>query len=170
MSRDIFLMKLDLDGDIQWNFQYGDDGNDVGYAVYEDGTNGDLLVAGYTESYGTSTKGFLMCTQSNGNLKWFQTFGSGDNDFLLSLKQTSDDGFVMTGYTEVSETDYDVYVVKTNQSGESDCETTEYPYYDEGLDWEPVNYGSFITQGDDEAGVTLGSPSPDDDNVCTCQQ
>ena len=80
----------------------------------------DIVVAGYTRSFGAGLHDFLLLkTDSLGNLQWVKTYGSSNEDWAYSvyeaydpgstesfgaglkdLLQTSDTGFVLAAYTQ----------------------------------------------------------------------
>jgi hypothetical protein len=56
----------------------------------------------------------------NGDLLWSKTFGGADDDFGLSVVQTSDSGFLIAGYTfSFGAGNYDILLVRLNFSGDT---------------------------------------------------
>jgi len=52
-------------------------------------------LTGYTESFGKGGDGWLIKTDANGNERWRKTFGRDNSDWIFSVEQTSDDGFIL---------------------------------------------------------------------------
>jgi len=53
-----------------------------------------------------------------GDTLWTRTYGGSSSDIGWSVQQTSDGGYIIAGYTEsFGAGGYDVYLVKTNSSG-----------------------------------------------------
>ncbi len=117
-NRDVFLLKLDKFGSFEWFKVYGGDLRDKGESLYLT-SDGGYIIAGFTESFGAGNKDvYLIKTDVNGNLQWSKTFGGIENDFGLSVIETSDSGFVVTGFTlSYGAGNYDVYLLKCDKNG-----------------------------------------------------
>ncbi len=96
---DVWLVKLDTDGNVVWQKAYG-------YSNYERARDviqtpdGGYLIGGYTSSFGNGGKDFwLIKTDSDGNIVGQGTFGGSSDDVLEILKPTSDGGGIAVGYT-----------------------------------------------------------------------
>ena len=124
-SHDAHLIKVDSDGDLEWEAAFGGAETDVGAAVTET-TDGGYVVAGSTRSYGAGDFDvYLVKTNAVGTLVWEKTFGTALRDDALDIEQTSDDGFIITGYRESGGVgEQDVYLVKTDSSGNLIWEST----------------------------------------------
>ncbi len=98
-STDVLLIKTDSLGNAQFMKTYGGSNIDRGYAVLQLKDSG-YAVAGYTNSFGNGGyDGYLIRTDKNGDVLWTKTYGGADWDFIYSIKQTPDSGFVMAGNT-----------------------------------------------------------------------
>jgi len=72
---DIFLIKTDANGNIQWAKTYGGTNDDGAYSVQQT-SDGGYIVAGYTYSFGAGSADlFLIKTNANGNIQWAKTYG-----------------------------------------------------------------------------------------------
>ena len=98
-SGDIFLAKYDALGNLAWNKTWGGTGDDQGYSVQQT-SDGGYIVTGYTVSYGAGSNDMLLVKyDALGNLTWNKTWGGASYDYGKSVQQTSDGGYVVTGYT-----------------------------------------------------------------------
>jgi len=97
---DAWLIKTDSEGDEQWNQTFGGSGYDVGYCVTQT-SDGGYIIAGEARSYADSRgDAWLIKTDSEGDEQWSQTFGGlGYYDVSYSVDQTSDGGYIVTGWT-----------------------------------------------------------------------
>jgi hypothetical protein len=119
-SDDVYLVKTDADGDTLWTRTYGGSANDMGCSVQQT-TDGGYIVAGYSESFGAGESDvWLVKIDANGDTLWTRTCGGRDYDYGWDVQQTSDGGYIVTGYTEsFGAGSDDVYLVKTDANGDS---------------------------------------------------
>ena len=119
---DIWLLKLDTNGNLQWNKTYGGPGTDyVNYVIQT--SDGGYLTSGPTNSFGNG--GFdmmLLKTDSSGNMQWNKTFGTKQDEYSYGVTQTTDGGYIAIGGNSstffVNGTgSVDVFLVKTDASG-----------------------------------------------------
>jgi hypothetical protein len=115
---DIFLIKTDANGNIQWAKTYGGTSNDWASSVQQT-SNGGYIVAGYTYSFGAGGLDiFLIKTDANGNIQWAKTYGGTDWDSAYSVQQTSDGGYIVAGMTwSFGAGWYDAFLIKTDANG-----------------------------------------------------
>jgi hypothetical protein len=75
-------------------------------------------LAGYTQSFGAGWYDiFLIKTDANGNIIWAKTYGGTNGDWASPVRQTSDDGYIVAGYTGSFGANYDIFLIKTDASG-----------------------------------------------------
>ena len=103
-----------------WSKTIGSSGSEGGRSVYET-NDGGFIVCGYTYSFGEGNADlFLIKTDSLGNVEWSNTYGGSGWEYGFSACQTVDGDFIATGYTTSSGAGLDdVYVIKTNASGDT---------------------------------------------------
>ncbi len=124
-NHDIFLLKTDTNGTVIWSKKYGGTGNDIGVNIREK-TNGELVISAFTNSYGNANQLLLINTDNLGNVIWSKTYGGSSNDELdwwgkpMELL-TTNEIIIAGGTLSFGAGNEDVYVVKTNECGESYC-------------------------------------------------
>jgi len=155
---DVYLVKIDADGDLEWNRTYGGPENDDGYSVQQT-NDGGYIVAGHTRSHGAGGEDvYLIKTDSEGNLLYNRTFGGPKGDFGRSVHQTSDGGYIIAGYTQSFGAGYgDVYLVRTDPDGyELWSKTYGGPELDLGSSVRQTVDGGYVIAGDTQSfGVGL---------------
>jgi hypothetical protein len=125
-SYDVFLIKTDGIGNIQWAKTYGGADWDFAYSVQQT-IDGGFIVAGETSSFGAGNDDFfLIKLDENGNIQWAKTYGGKADDKATSVQQTTEGGFILAGITysfgiwsviELSEGFWDILLVKTDTTG-----------------------------------------------------
>ena len=115
---DVWLVKTDSSGNMEWNQTYGGAGEDRAFCVVQTSDRG-YTVAGWTLSFGAGNFDFwLVNTDSMGNTKWNRTYGGTNSDFAYCVIQTSDRGYAITGATRSSGAGwYDFWLIKTDSYG-----------------------------------------------------
>ncbi|MFX0184014.1 MAG: hypothetical protein ACFE95_13105 [Candidatus Hodarchaeota archaeon] len=109
---DMWLVKTDDKGGMQWNQSYGGPGWECAFSVIQTGDEGFAL-AGVTESYATGEADmWLVKTEKDGTAQWNQSYGGVNIAWAEALLQTPDGGFVIAGSTR-SFGVVDIWLVKT---------------------------------------------------------
>lgn len=112
-EEDFWLVKTDDVGEEQWSRTFGGPNNDRASFVQQT-ADGGYVIVGATESYGAGGRDFwIVKTDDRGEEEWNETFGGADNDAALCVRQTSDGGYVIAGWTEsYGAGGWDVWVIK----------------------------------------------------------
>jgi predicted secreted protein len=132
-EEDVWLLKVDGSGDMQWNRTYGGEEADFAFSVIAT-SDGGYAVAGYTGSFGAGGDDFwLIKTDSRGNTEWNQTYGGADDDYAFCLVKASDGGYTIAGYTRSYGAGRDdFWLVKTDPSGNAEWNRTYGGWDDDG--------------------------------------
>ncbi len=117
---DVYLIKTDASGDTLWAKTYGGINDDEGISVQQTSDSGYIVVGG-TESYGAGGWDvYLIKTNANGDTLWTKTYGGIDDDEGISVQQTPEGGYIITGYTRsFGAGGNDVWLIKTDISGDT---------------------------------------------------
>jgi hypothetical protein len=107
-ENDYWLVTIDVDGNILWNKTYGGSGDDRGQDMVQT-NDGGFAMTGYSMSSdgdASNNEGFhdnwLVKTDIQGNLLWEKSYGFSGHDHAYSLIETSDNGFFMAGFLDVT--------------------------------------------------------------------
>jgi PKD repeat protein len=102
---DCWVFKLDADGNLVWAKCRGGSGYDEARSVQQT-SDGGYIVAGYTESTDKEVKGnhgggdcWIFKLDAEGNLLWQKCLGGSFCDLANGIQQTSDGGYIVTGFT-----------------------------------------------------------------------
>ena len=117
---DIYIVKTDSIGNVQWTKTYGGSNWDFAYSV-EQTTDGGYIISGGTYTFGSGNEDmYLIKTNSIGDTLWTKTYGGLNEDEAKSVKQTSDGGYILTGFTKsFGDINGDIYTIKTDANGDS---------------------------------------------------
>ncbi|OQA12056.1 MAG: hypothetical protein BWY67_00543 [Bacteroidetes bacterium ADurb.Bin397] len=131
---DYWIVKTDSLGNILWENTIGGSGNDYLLSIAQT-SDGGYILGGNSNSNISGDKTdnsnggydyWIVKTDNLGNIQWQNTIGGNDDDYLRSLKLTSDGGYILGGYsgsnisndkTENCIGVYDYWIVKTDSMG-----------------------------------------------------
>lgn len=96
---DIWVIKTDDQGNIDWEEVYGGNKKDGGKTI-ENTSDGGYIAAGITRSFGLINPNYYLLKLDNaGNLEWQKTdYGTDRHDHAYRAIETSDYGFAEFGY------------------------------------------------------------------------
>lgn len=159
----VFLIKTDSIGNTLWSKAFDGGYGSFGYSVNQTIDNGYILAGTVYVSVGTLSvinHIYLIKTDSVGNLTWSKKFGGCCNDAAFSVKQTNDNGYIITGstnsFTGNNLTSSNLFLIKTNAIGNIKwCK-----YYGNPLN--SVDYGYSVEQTIDGGYIAAGGASFDD--------
>jgi hypothetical protein len=118
-SYDLWLIKTDANGNMQWNKTYGGAGTEYTYTHAQSvvqTVDGGYALAGETSSFGAGYDDFwLVKTDSVGNIQWNKTYGGESYEMGCSMVQTKDGGYALAGDTlSYGAGSEDFWLVKTD--------------------------------------------------------
>nr|NQU91515.1 hypothetical protein [Bacteroidota bacterium] len=119
-NTDIWLMKIDDDGNMLWDKTFGGPSGDFGIIVRQTVDQGFIIV-GTTESFGNGDRSiWLIKTDDEGNEQWNQVLDETiDNTRQAQyVSLTSDGGYIITGGTGDHTLNHmDAWLIKTDENG-----------------------------------------------------
>ena len=132
-DQDVWIVKLDSDGAIEWQKAYPSQGEENMYAVVQT-SDGGYIAAGDTRSVSSNgaQDAWVIKLDSTGEVEWQKAFGvdeegTGDrtDDSGESVIQTSDGGYMVAGTREsLVFDDLTVWLIKLDSNGEVEWQKT----------------------------------------------
>lgn len=134
-DEDVYVVKTDSNGIMEWEGRYGGDGIDKGYSVRET-SNGNFIICGHSNSTGVGSYGvYLLKLDADGDSLWAQVYGAAQDDRGRCAIEASNGQYVLVGKTKAygDNSDFDIFISRVDSS-------------DGTVDW-----SSYKNTGDDDA-------------------
>ena len=153
---DYLVVKMDAAGVIEWQKSY--DYTPVDYAMFiqeafDSGGSDGYIICGSTQPYYDHP--WLVKLTSAGAVEWEYTYGSGFDEYFTAVKQTSDYGYIISGYTQNYGVDgRDYWILKLTSAGAISWQKT---YGGSGSGWDrarsimELDGGGYIVCGSAES-------------------
>lgn len=109
---DVWLIKIDSIGNIQWQNTYGGSRFDNSSSMSKTNDGGYIIAGRSYSNNGDVTQhidstnvqnGWVLKLSSSGSIDWEKSFLESDYTWLESIKQTSDNGFIMVGHSATND-------------------------------------------------------------------
>lgn len=102
---DIWVVKLDNSGNLQWQKNYGDGNHQRAFSIVQT-TDGGYVLTGVTRIDSNDTDYIVIKLSAIGNIEWQNNYSYDNNNSSQeahTIIQTTDGGFILTGYTTTAE-------------------------------------------------------------------
>lgn len=177
---DYWIIKIDGAGTIQWQKRYGGSADDIinGSASIAQTSDGGYFLGGYSVASSaftedqTGSNGYggydywVLKINSSGTIQWQKRFGGSGDDYLYSIKQTTDGGYILGGNSLIngngiqaglaSHGMIDYWIIKTDAAGNISWQRNYGSNDDDNMyDIHQTNDGGYIIAGHSSAGLTL---------------
>jgi Secretion system C-terminal sorting domain len=131
------IIKLNSNGIIKWQKSFGGSQWDEANSIQQT-TDSGYIVAGSSSSNDGDVSGnhgandcWVVKLNESGNIEWQKSLGGSQGDLANSIRQTTDGGYIMAGYTQSNDGDVsgnhgnnDYWVVKLDGGGNVEWQKT----------------------------------------------
>ncbi|MBS1939311.1 MAG: T9SS type A sorting domain-containing protein [Bacteroidetes bacterium] len=161
-GRDVWVVRLDNTGNIQWQKCLGGTGGEEAYSIQQT-SDGGYVLGGYTNSNDGDVSGghggsdaWVVKLSAYGAIEWQKCMGGTGNDRATSVQQTTDGGYIVAGSTYSNDGDVsgnhgnsDAWAVKIDAVGNIEWQRCLGGSYVEDLNYSVKQNidGSFIMAG-----------------------
>jgi hypothetical protein len=141
-SDDILVLKLDPDGNIQWQKKYGGSFREIVNDMIQTSDGGYILtgIIGYNYFTGTGYDALIIKLDSQGNIQWQKIYDVGYTfEGAGKIIKTSDEGFIISAGGD------DSAIIKLDQNGNIQWyRTLGYPGGGDGFNFRQTSDGGYI--------------------------
>ncbi len=118
-NNSVWIIRLDKNGEFIWQKIYGGSDEDVANSVTLL-PNGDIIVAGYTKSFGIKGKNaWIFRLDNEGNVKWQKVYGGTKNDEAKRVVVHPNGNILVLGETEsFGAGKTDLWLMALNENGD----------------------------------------------------
>jgi hypothetical protein len=119
-AEDVYILKVDTEGNLIWENTFGGSYRDRGVSIKET-NDGGLIVAGWQDVDDSDlfqTDAYLLKLDSSGNKLWENNYGGASNDKGVDVVEAADGSFAITGITKSEDNeDEDLYLIRADAEG-----------------------------------------------------
>ena len=116
---DLWVLKIDSDGDTLWNRYFVSTFYELGYCAAATSDSG-CIIGGYRGYYNPG-QSWLVKMDTNGSQLWTRSFGGSGEEWCNAVQPTPDSGYILVGYSESLGGEFqtgDFWVIKTDANGD----------------------------------------------------
>jgi hypothetical protein len=139
---------------VDWVKEYGDSGRNTAFWIEECSTGGYVVSGSWDGGSPDYTDAVLMRLNEDGDTLWMKTWGGPLSDVMPCVRETSDRGFILAGYTETAPAEYDAWFIRTDSKGDT--------LWTSQFDFGPTDFLLNVIEvpGEGFLGCGYGVPSP----------
>ena len=147
---DFLVLRMNESGELDWKKFFGDSGWSEAYSVIQ-AEDGCFVVTGFTYEYKQSPKNaWVLKIDPAGNLLWEKELGINFSATGNSIKETIDNGYIVTGSIEYDDsTNTDLWLLMLDSDGNKEWDITFGGLGDD--------YGNSVLQLEDGSFIVCGS-------------
>lgn len=116
---DAWIVKLDQNGNLQWEKRFGGNDNDRAYSITQTESGGYIFVGETPYQSAGKVDAWVVKLDDRGNILWNKTYGGRSYDEACSIIPAQDSGYVVAGGTRSKGAgSKDAWVIKIDENGE----------------------------------------------------
>ncbi len=114
---DVYLAKLDSNGNVIWEKTYGGSGDDDASSMVK--TSDGYMIVGSTTSFGDGSSDiYVIRVDNSGNMIWQKNYGGSGGDTGSDIVETKDGNYAIVGTTSSFNAQaFDFYLIKIDGNG-----------------------------------------------------
>jgi len=114
---DIYVVKIDKYGNIEWTRTIGTSANEYGHSMIRD-SRGNLVVSGFRVSSQNAEDIYVVKLSANGDVVWVRSLGGNNGEWGDLLAETHDGNYIVGGATHSWNAQMDdIYLIKVDTAG-----------------------------------------------------
>ena len=118
MKEEVFLLKIDQNGDTIWSKNYGGASFEyLGRAIQT--PDSGFVVAASSYSFGNGVQFYILKTDKNGDTLWTKNYGGAQNDYVECLTTDNHGRFYFGGFSKSFGGKNKRYLIKLNSEGDT---------------------------------------------------
>lgn len=116
-SSDIYLIKTDARGELEWDRAYGGPYNDLAISI-EPARDGGYILAGCYGATSDNSMAYLLKIDAGGHWQWDLKLSGYNDSVAYHAAQTTDGGFIAAGYDNLRSGQNSVCLFKADSHGD----------------------------------------------------
>ncbi|WP_424359061.1 hypothetical protein [Methanocella sp. MCL-LM] len=116
-SSDVYLIKTNARGDMEWDRAYGGPFNDLALSI-QPVSDGGYIIAGSYGATANSSTAYLLKIDAGGHWQWDQKLSGYTDSVAYFARQTADSGFIAAGYDNLRSGSSKVCLYKLDAEGD----------------------------------------------------
>ena len=152
---DVWLLKTDFEGNELWNQTYGGKLVEFSWSI-EQTNDGGYIIGALSNSFGNGLfDGWIIKTDDYGVEQWNRTYGGTNDEWILEIHQTIDNGFIIIGGTySQGSGGADIYLIKTDSNGNEEWNRTYgNQYHNNGFAVKETKDGGYIISAESKINI-----------------
>jgi len=103
---DAWVLKLDADGDISWQWAYGNEARELAFSIQQTASDGGFIFAGTADTGHPSVDDvWIVKLDATGSVVWQKAYDISKKDMPRSIQQTLDGGYIVAGFSDYNNYD-----------------------------------------------------------------